>query len=955
MESCGGLCLSWRCWRYGGGVFLTSCSGVFPPLSSGNDDDDDEAYVPPVETLSTHLVDLTKTSVTWNGDSSSVTNTVASEAWLVYNHKVNLATDSITLEAKVRFSSLGGHNGIGFISVEGTKRKGYQLLSGQNIKNVGCTGGGGGQGFDNGSVSWETNKDYVFKVVLAENKISWYVTDGSGTTREKVNASIYHDENDIVYPAFGGTQASNVTYSNIKVTVNDETVDIDGIDPQGQLPTLSLDTPIVRLKSNATATVNYTATYNGDSCDVKVQCDNTLVNATANNGVITITPLQRTAGTDVTVIHGKKDYITVKFTVVVADFPEKNEYTLSVYPAQSAMNAYTDGTLRITFDSTPEISNGGFVAVYDDAGKLVDTITMTNEKQIAGGHTVSVSNQLVRVSGNDVLITPHFGILENSKKYYVAIPEGAITGQIGGKEFKGLSDAKDAEGAWSFTTRAAVSAKPTMTVDASESASPDFRTLYGALAAIGNAEGNYTINVAAGEYYELVHATLADNTTVTIVGPESAEFGGTDAAKNAVITYINHNDWNPGTDIRPVFFVNGGNLVLKNLTIWNKTKRGENIDSGEAQAEALYFKSTGKLAAYNCTFKSYQDTVQVGKQGGKAWFYKCYIEGDVDFLWGTADVALFEECTLKALNDAERSTKTEDLLVARTYLKNDKIGKGFVVFNSKIEVEDGITLAFGRCAGAGTGFYDQCAVVNTAVMGTLSDAWWTAKSYTPLAGHETNVGWKDYGITVNGTAASPQSRLEKTSAISDDLYNAEYKGRAVILNRVYDSTTKEYENTEPLWDYKALETEFSATADNSVLSGEVKPVTVTWDFTKDFAQDECNYQGRTEMLADKTYGIKLNVDASASGGKFWTRGTDVQVNANTVIKVPVSVGSVVTVVSYPGYGYYAIAGETPDEVAKQEDEFSTNPAMEKGYVEIKVNGSAYFCSISVTNIVLSDW
>ena len=26
MRSCGGLCLSWRCWRYGG-VFLTSCSG----------------------------------------------------------------------------------------------------------------------------------------------------------------------------------------------------------------------------------------------------------------------------------------------------------------------------------------------------------------------------------------------------------------------------------------------------------------------------------------------------------------------------------------------------------------------------------------------------------------------------------------------------------------------------------------------------------------------------------------------------------------------------------------------------------------------------------------------------------------------------------------------------------------------------------------------------------------
>ncbi|MDE6737322.1 MAG: hypothetical protein K2J50_07500, partial [Treponemataceae bacterium] len=51
-----------------GGVFLASCSG--------DDGDGGEPYVPPEETLSTHLVDLTNTGVTWNGDSSSVTNTV---------------------------------------------------------------------------------------------------------------------------------------------------------------------------------------------------------------------------------------------------------------------------------------------------------------------------------------------------------------------------------------------------------------------------------------------------------------------------------------------------------------------------------------------------------------------------------------------------------------------------------------------------------------------------------------------------------------------------------------------------------------------------------------------------------------------------------------------------------------------------------------------------------------
>lgn len=858
--------------------------------------------------LSTHLVDLTGTGVEWNSDTSSVTNTAETEAYLVYNRLVDIEKDSITLQAKVNFSSLSGHVGVGFISVDGTSRKGYQLLCGQNIKNVGCTNGGSGQGFDSkaSGFKWETDKNYIFNVSIAGGKISYIVYDASDGTTElasKKSTNIYHDASDLIYPAFGGTQSKNATYSDITITVNGNKYTIDGIDPQSQLPTLTLSSNVVRIKSTETGTVAVNATYNGASAEfTAVSSDPFSVGVEVSGNEITVTPLKTTPSVTVTVINSSAPYITSTFTVVVADYPTSNPSSLNVYPAAGATAAYTDGNLRLTFDEEPTLNSASFITIFDSDGNIADTITMSDEKQTTNaGNTINVKSQLVRVVGNDVLITPHFGALENSKTYYVAIPEGAITGKINGNDFEGLSNEKNAENAWSFTTRETHAATSEMTVSSSESASPDFRTIYGALAAIGTKDtGSYTINVAAGEYYELVNAKI--DGTVKIVGPSTAESDGTDTTKNAVIKYINHNDWNGGTAIRTSFYIGGtGNLVLENVTIWNATRRGVDTDAQEAQAEAIYFQSTGTLAAYNSTFKSYQDTIQVGNKGGKAWFYKCYVEGDVDFLWGTADVALFEECTLKSLNDSARTTKTQDLLVARTYLTNNNVGKGFVVLNSSIEIEDGITMSFGRCAGSGNGFYDQCAVVNTTVSGTLSDAWWTEKNYTPLSGYEKFVGWKDYNITdSNGTALSPESRCDKTYEIDAAVYALEYNGRRAILNRVFSSSDEAYASGTA-WDednLSALETEFNAAEDASK------------DNVYDDEDDDSDVISSDTTIS---FGTSGNYSSSkitlAEGASFRDNGGD---NSQTKgsFSFKVLSGATISISSYASYTSYTLSAGT---------------------------------------------
>ena len=84
-----------------------------------------------------------------------------------------------------------------------------------------------------------------------------------------------------------------------------------------------------------------------------------------------------------------------------------------------------------------------------------------------------------------------------------------------------------------------------------------------------------------------------------------------------------------------------------------------------SQAEALYFAggSAFTLAAFNSSFSSNQDTIQTS---GRNWFYNCYIEGNVDFIWGTADAALFESCSLRFINDVGGGAASYSLFVART-------------------------------------------------------------------------------------------------------------------------------------------------------------------------------------------------------------------------------------------------------------------------------------------------
>jgi uncharacterized protein YjdB len=547
--------------------------------------------------------------------------------------------------------------------------------------------------------------------------------------------------------------------------------------------------------------------------------DSSIVSAVIAGNKINLTPVGP-GTTTVTVTNDSDTNVATKtktFTVTVNAYSTTDGYgsipAASLYPNAGAAAAFTDGELAITFDSPPTLNTGGTVRIYKlSDGSLVDTIGFASESQTVNGVQVFVQTQLARLSGNTLYITPHFGKLAYGTAYYIVIPTTAITGTFNGKTFVGFSD-KSTVATWNFTTKAAPSLVATnVTVDGAQNSTANFRTVGGALMYLAAnpiaAATAVTVNVAAGTYNELVNyraATYDPTLTITVAGP-----AGNNRGDNCVIQYVNGGNWN-GQSARATFYFAGANLVLKNVYL-----RSTGTKAAMAQAETLYFDSRAdyKCAVNNCSFSSWQDTIQTS---GRCWFYNCYIEGNTDFIWGISDAALFESCALKVRNDG--TATVQSIFVARTGTTGaTTVGKGYVLLNSTVSV-DTVTCTFGRDAGAGT-FYDQVALVNNTFSGTGTvgsdtagkNYLWTWSTAPTKLGVCDYVGWKAQGNTGLG--------VDTLTAVNTTYYSltvntmaTEYDTRDHILNRVVtvaSGSPTGFTASATTWDISALVTAFGA-------------------------------------------------------------------------------------------------------------------------------------------------
>jgi pectin methylesterase-like acyl-CoA thioesterase len=429
-------------------------------------------------------------------------------------------------------------------------------------------------------------------------------------------------------------------------------------------------------------------------------------------------------------------------------------------PAPRASNVPVDTLLQLRFDRAPVLGTGGSVRIFravDDA--LVDVIRPRDEVDTIGFEGQQwkrvVRTSLIRIDSADhgaiVTIHPHNERLAYGTDYYVAIDAGVLVGAtVKGQPFAGLGRGAG----WRFRTRAAVPARPELTVD--DGGPADFRTVQGALNHAMRTlprAAPVTIRIANGAYDELLYLRGKDR--VTLRGE----------SRGGVVIHATNNDGiNPGSGLgqealspsstggRSLLLVEDADLLtLDTLTLKNTSLR---VTSTGAQAEALYFNSAeGRLVATNANFLSEQDTVQVK---GYSWFYRTLIAGNVDFIWGYNHAALFEESEIRSVGDSASPGSGGYVVQARTVAANDP---GFVFLNSRLTHGPGPGLAandvppgatwLARSPGTAS-TWDNVSYINCRIDGHVNPLGWAGAGVQRQpapnpATAGTTSGWTEYG------------------------------------------------------------------------------------------------------------------------------------------------------------------------------------------------------------------
>jgi PelA/Pel-15E family pectate lyase len=138
----------------------------------------------------------------------------------------------------------------------------------------------------------------------------------------------------------------------------------------------------------------------------------------------------------------------------------------------------------------------------------------------------------------------------------------------------------------------------------------------------------FVIYIKSGIYKEQIKV-LSSN--VTLIG---------ESKKNTKLTFNLSNKDVGSTSASYSFYVAGNDFRAENLTFENSFGVGSQAVAVLVEADKAIFK--------NCNFLGWQDTLYA--KNGRQLYQDCYIEGDVDFIFGQATV-YFENCVIHSKGD----------------------------------------------------------------------------------------------------------------------------------------------------------------------------------------------------------------------------------------------------------------------------------------------------------------
>ena len=332
------------------------------------------------------------------------------------------------------------------------------------------------------------------------------------------------------------------------------------------------------------------------------------------------------------------------------------------------------------------------------------------------------------------------------------------------------------------------------------------------------------------------------------------------------------------------------NCVIDNVTISNYWNTQERMDEAKLAIErglALLVQSD-RFIMKNSRLLGIQDTLELFT--GRQYFENTFISGYTDFIFGTNNTTYFKNCTIHVIDTEKDDKGTAGYITAfkgSNKGESDAITYGAIFDGCKFTADEGVTegcTAIGRPWGA----YAAVAVMNSELGGYIS-----------TKGFSTSKNERYVSMTVKPTDATAQF--------------VEYNntGAGAIAEAVAGMRMLTAEEAAMYADFAVI---FGTTNRNVTYLDPWNPMSeevVVDDRTYYYFNGVEGTEGTCYTYTDNiqgTTGTFGEITIDATKGKVTARGSDTQINAGAKLIFNVDGGTLVTVISYPGYGYYTING-----------------------------------------------
>ncbi len=257
--------------------------------------------------------------------------------------------------------------------------------------------------------------------------------------------------------------------------------------------------------------------------------------------------------------------------------------------------------------------------------------------------------------------------------------------------------------------------------------------------------------------------------------------------KGTVIEYPNNAKFNGGNDgrvyHRGLFLAaNCDDLVVKNLTLRNTTPQG----GSQAEAIILNGTPTSRAILSGVDLYSYQDTLQIN---GQAYVSDCYIEGDVDFMWGTGP-CFFEGCECKSLRSKAYYTQ----------IRNPETNHGYVYYKCVFDGAAGITGNFLSRIEPIRFAFSEVVLIDCTLTDAVGDAGWHLDGTKGVSQEDLGKGatkvrfWEFNSHSADGRAVDISHRLgisRQLAEPADAGLIADYSDPAKVLGNGWDGRKAE--------------------------------------------------------------------------------------------------------------------------------------------------------------------